>query len=125
MKLSALMSINALIAAVFGLAFVLVPSQLVLLYGLEPNPAINYVGRLFGGALLTFALMTWTARNSAASDARKAIVLALFVGDAIGFIVALAAQLGGVVNSLGWSTVGIYLLLAIGFGYFQFSKQTA
>ena len=34
------------------------------------------------------------------------------------------AQLKGVVNSLGWSTVAIYLLLAIGFAYFQFTKPS-
>jgi len=124
MKLSTLMTINALIAAVFGIAFVLVPWQIVLLYGLEPSPPLIYLGRLFGTALVTFALLTWSARNSADSEARKAIILALFVGDAVGFIVALVAQLGGVVNTLGWSTVAIYLLLTIGFGYFQFSKQT-
>jgi hypothetical protein len=29
---------------------------------------------------------------------------------------------GGVENQLGWSTVAIYLLLAVGFGYFRFAK---
>ena len=125
MKLSTMMTFNALVAAVFGFAFVLVPWQVVMLYGLEPSPPLNYVGRLFGCALVTFALMTWSARSSADSEARRAIILALFIGDALGFVVALVAQLGGVVNSLGWSTVAIYLLLAIGFGYFQFSEQTS
>jgi hypothetical protein len=47
----------------------------------------------------------------------------MFIGDAIGFVVALIAQLGGVENELGWSTVAIYLLLAVGFGYFRFAKR--
>jgi hypothetical protein len=34
------------------------------------------------------------------------------------------AQLKGLVNSLGWSTVAIYLLLAIGFAYFHFTKPS-
>jgi len=34
------------------------------------------------------------------------------------------AQLKGVVNSLGWSTVAIYLLLALGFAYFHFAKPS-
>jgi hypothetical protein len=50
--------------------------------------------------------------------------LAIFVGDTIGFIVALLAQLAGTVNALGWLIVALYLLLALGFGYFQFSKPT-
>jgi Kef-type K+ transport system membrane component KefB len=75
-----------------------------------------------GAAFIGFAVLTWSARNANDSDARRAIVLALVVSDVIGFIAALIAQLADVVNSLGWSTVAIYLLLALGFGYFQFAK---
>ena len=125
MKLRTLMVINTVIAALFGLAFVLIPWQVLSLYGVQPNPAINYVGELFGAALIGFAVLTWTARNSAESDARTAIVRALFIGDAVGFILALIAQLGAVVNNLGWSTVIIYLFLAVGFGYFYFTKPSA
>jgi hypothetical protein len=81
------------------------------------------VGQLFGAALIGFAVLTWAARNATDSDAGRAILLALCVGDAIGFVVALVGQLGGVVNTLGWSTVAIYLVLALGFGYFRFGKQ--
>jgi len=28
--------------------------------------------------------------------------------------------LGGVMNSVGWSAVAVYFLLALGFAYFQF-----
>ena len=121
MKLSALMVINAIVAVVFGLGFVLVPGQVVSLYGITADAPIQYVGQLFGAALLAFAALTWTARNVPDSEARRAILLALFIGDAFGFIVALIGQLGGVVTALGWSTVVIYLLLAIGFGYFRFA----
>lgn len=87
-------------------------------YGPEVTPQLEYVARLFGAALLAFAILTWTARNAPDSDTRRAILLALFVGDSMGFIVSLIGQLGRVVNALGWSTVLIYLLLALGFGYF-------
>ncbi len=86
---------------------------------------VEYLGQLFGAALLGFAIITWSARNVPPSEARQAILLGLFAGDLAGFILALKAQLGGVVNTLGWSTVVIYLLLALGFGYFRFMKPTA
>jgi hypothetical protein len=116
------MVINTIIAGIFGISFIVIPWQVLSLYGVEPNPQLNYVGQLFGAALFTFALLTWSARKAGDSDARKAIVMALFIGDGIGFIIALLAQLGGVVNALGWSTVVIYLFLALGFGYFQVTK---
>ena len=124
MKLSTLMIINAVVAAAFGVAFVLVPSQVVSLYGIEDaSEILIYVGRLLGAAFVGFAVLTLSARNASDSDARRAIVLALLISDGIGFIVALMGQLAEVVNSLGWSTVAIYLVLALGWGYFQFVKQ--
>ena len=112
MKLKTLFIINAVVCLVFGLSFVLMPVQTLSLYG---NDAVGgqfkYVGQLFGSAL-----------HAAESDARSAIILSFFIGDLIGFVIALINQIGGVVNALNWSTVAIYLLLALGFGYFQFIK---
>jgi MFS family permease len=120
MKLSTLMIVNAIVAAVFGLGFVFAPGQVTSLYSPEVGVTLRYVAQLFGAALLGFAVLTWVARNAPDSEARRAILLALFVGDGVGFLLALVGQLGGVVNALGWSTVLIYLLLALGFGYFGF-----
>jgi uncharacterized membrane protein YfcA len=118
MKLNTLMVVNALVAGVFGVGFIVVPGQVTSAYGPEITPQLEYVTRLFGAALLAFAVLTWTARNATDSDTRRAILLALFVGDGVGFIVSLMSQLSGVMNALGWTTVLIYLLLALGFGYF-------
>ncbi|OGO69364.1 MAG: hypothetical protein A2Z37_05255 [Chloroflexi bacterium RBG_19FT_COMBO_62_14] len=125
MKLSTLMLVNAVVTGVFGIAFVLVPGQAVTLYGVEATAALKYTGQVFGVALVTLAVLSWSARNVAESEARRAIVLSFLIGDAIGFVVTLIGQLGGVVNSLGWSSVALYLLLALGFGYFQFTKSAA
>lgn len=122
MTLRNLFIITAVVAVVFGAAFVLVPSPLMSLYDVTLDAGAILVARLFGGALITLAVLSWLAKDAAESEARGAIVLAFFIGDAIGFIVALVGQLSGAVNTLGWSTVVIYLLLALGFGYFQFMK---
>lgn len=125
MKLSTLMVINAVVAALFGIAFVLVPGQIIALYGVAESAALKYTGQLFGATLVTFAVLTWTARNATESETRRAIVLALFIGYAVGFVVTLIGQLGNVVNALGWSTVALYLLLALGWGYFHFAKPAS
>jgi len=124
MKLGTLLVITAVVALLFGLAFVLVAGPFMSLYGVSLSPGGLLIARLFGAALLGFAILTWFARNAEQSEARKAIILSLFISDAIGFIVALIGQLSGVVNALGWSTVIVYLLLALGFGYFQFSDRS-
>ncbi len=125
MKLSILFIINTIVAGVFGLAFVLAAPTFMSLYGITLSPGGVIVARLFGAALLGYAVLTWFARNARESEARQAIVLALFIGDVIGFIMGLLGQLSGAVNTLGWSTVVIYLLLALGFGYFQFLKPSS
>ena len=125
MKLNNLMVINAIVAALFGIAFVLVPAQVIQLYGITVDAPLKYVGQLLGASFVGFAFLTWLARNATDSDARRAIVLALFVSDGVGFVVALIGQLAGVVNSLGWLNVAIYLLFALGFGYFQFNRPAS
>jgi hypothetical protein len=125
MKLGNLFVINAVIAGLFGLAFVFAPARLLAQYGLAVDPGFGLIAQLFGAALIGYAILTWQARNAGESDARRAIVFALFVADGVAVVIALMGQLRGFVNSLGWSTVVIYLLLGIGFAYFHFAKPAA
>lgn len=123
MKLSSLMAIKAIIVAVFGIGFVLTPATVMSFYGVTLDAGGVYMTQLFGAAFILLGVLLWFARAASASDvALRAIVTAVAVGDAIGFLVALLAQLSGVVNALGWVTVALYLLLALGFGYFRFAR---
>lgn len=123
MKVSYLFVANAVVALIYGLPTLFVPSQLLALYDVELTAGGLIFARLFAAALLSFGLLTWLIRNSQPSPERQAIAMALFVADAIGFIVTLLAQLAGTVNALGWSHVVLYVLLAIGFGYLRFAGQ--
>lgn len=125
MKLHTVMVINAVAGIAFGLGFILAPAQALSLYGHASTAILSYMAQLLGAALLSFGVLTWAARNSPDSEARRAILLALVIGYAIGFVLALMAQLRGVENVLGWSTVATYLLLAFAFGYFRFVRPSA
>ena len=125
MKLRTVMVINAVAGTVFGLGFILAPAQALSLYGHAPTAVLSYMAQLLGAALLSFGLLTWAARNSGDSGARRAIFLALTVGYTIGFVLALIAQIRGIENVLGWSTVATYLLLALAFGYFRFVRPAS
>ncbi|MGD2205441.1 MAG: hypothetical protein PVH17_01565 [Anaerolineae bacterium] len=122
MKLSTMMVIKAVICLVFGLGGLLLPDALMSLYDVSLGSGGAFVTRLFGASLLVLCVLLWQARTDTGSEAQQAIVLGVFVGDTIAFIVALIAQLSGQANALGWTTVAIYLLLAVGFGYFQLAK---
>ena len=122
MKLSTFMAIAAVIAFVFGLAFILVPAQVMSLYGVTLGAAGQWVGRYLGSAFIGIAVLTWFGRNATQGDARRAIVLGVFVLSVTGLIVAVLDTMYGSGNALVWSTVAIYLFLTVGFGYFQFAK---
>jgi hypothetical protein len=124
MKLSNWLTIAAVVAVVFGLAFVLVTGPLLSFYGITLDKAGTLVAQLFGAALIGFAVLNWFARGVTDREARQAILLANLASDTVGFVMALIGQLAGVANALGWSTVAIYLLLALGFAYFQFMKPS-
>jgi len=125
MNLKTFMLVNTVIAGAFGLAFVIVPGDVVAHYGITADAGLRYVGQLFGACLVGIAVLTWFAKDAPESEARTAIVRALFVTDGLGFVVALMVQLNGVVNALGWSTVAIYLGLGLGWMYFLRAKPTA
>jgi hypothetical protein len=125
MNLKTFMLVNTVIAGAFGLAFVIVPGDVVAHYGITADAGLRYVGQLFGACLVGIAVLTWFAKDAPESEARTSIVRALFVTDGLGFVVALMVQLNGVVNALGWSTVAIYLGLGLGWMYFLRAKPTA
>ena len=125
MKLNTLLVINAILAVVFGLAFLLAPTATGTLYGHTVDPVSKYLAQLLGAAFIGVGIVTWMARKAAASDALRAIVLGYFIANSISFIVVLINQLAGVVNALGWFSVAIYLLFALGYAYFQFVKPSA
>ena len=123
MKLGTLFTFNAIIAVLFGLALVLIPTPLMSWYGVTLNDGGLFSTRVLGAAYLAIAIISWLVRNSPSSTELRAIVLALFVSNTISFIIAAIYKLQGVSNALGWTTVLIFLLMGLGFGYFNFVKQ--
>lgn len=123
MNLKNLLMINAVVAWLFGLAFVFIPADALGWYGMTLMPKAGILmSRLFGGALLGLGTISWFAQSADASDTRAAILLGFIVASVFGFGIALMAQLDGIVNNFGWTTVGIYLLFGLGFAYFRFGK---
>jgi hypothetical protein len=68
MKLNNFLMIATVVAAVFGLAFLVAPAQLVALYGVKLTPATEVIGRIAGSTILAFAIVFWAARNENAAE---------------------------------------------------------
>jgi len=121
MKLAFLMTLNAFLASVFGLGFLLLPEYMLTTYGATPSAELLQMARFFGSALLGYGLLAWFGRQVKDPSAQRAIVLGLGLSFIIGFVVALTGQLSGVVGDFGWVTVILYLLFALGYLYFMVS----
>jgi hypothetical protein len=123
MKLTALLSLTGVLAALFGLGFLLAPVQVLAIYGvrLEPNGA--WLARYLGASLLSFGLLAWLARQAPKGPALRAVILGCFTLSAISLVLAVLHALSGLTNPLAWSSALIYLLLTLGFGYFQFIRR--
>jgi hypothetical protein len=123
MRLRTFLIVDAVIASVFGLVLLLIPTLLGALYGISLNPGGTMVGQLFGTALLGFGVINWLMRNSTEGHAVRAVLLGNFISDVLGFMVGVLYQLIGRegLNQPGWPTVVMYFALMCGFGYFLFS----
>jgi uncharacterized membrane protein len=76
-----------------------------------------FTAREYGSSLFGNLFLCWFVRNAAESDARRAIILALFVYDLIALVMTAITVMSGVLNPLGWSIVVIYLFFTLGLGY--------
>jgi len=124
MKLRTFLSIVGVVAILFGIGFVAAPAEVLAQYGITADPYTAFMSRFFGVALINVGLITWFARSIVDSLGSRSIVLAGLIGDAVGLFVALQAQMNGIVNALGWSTVLIYALFTIGFAYFLLAPKS-
>jgi hypothetical protein len=122
MKLNSFLMLATIVAAVFGLAFLVAPSGLVALYGVKLTPATEVVGRIAGSVIVGFAIVFWGARNGSGAEAFKAVMMAGLIANALDGLILLHATATGLLNGLGWLQVLINGGLAIGFWYFAYGK---
>jgi hypothetical protein len=123
MKLNNFLVLATIVAALFGLAFLIAPLQLVALYGVQLTPATEVLGRIAGSTILAFAIIYWGARNGKGAEALKAAVVAGFVTNGLDCLIMLHATYSGLLNSYGWAQAAINGMLAFGFAYFAYSKR--
>jgi len=119
MNLRTFLTIAAVVALAFALGLILMPVFMATTYGFGTSASEILLARYFGIELLVLGVIYWLAKDFTGANARPLITGSL-IGNAVGTYFALMGTLGGVMNSVGWSAVAVYLLLGLGFAYFQF-----
>lgn len=116
MKLNTLILIMAVLSLLWGAGFILLPSPMWAMYGLDLDSSGIYISRELGAIFFTLGMILWLARNDPGLQIQRAIAIGLFIGNALGFIVTLVGQFLADVSVMGWVGAVLYLLLALGFG---------
>ena len=104
-----------ILALIFGLGFLVAPATVLPLYGAPTDASTVLMSRFFGVALVQLGLALYLLREVREPAAVRGLAVAGVVGSVCGALVALMGVLNGVTNALGWSTVGIYVLLFLGY----------
>lgn len=124
MKFGTVLVVNAIVALVYGIALVLVPSTVLGLYGVTPGPGVNLASQLLGVEMIHIGVICWLARSVSEAAAQRAIIIGGLTGQVIAIIISVMGTLSGVFSAMGWSAVGIYGVLALGYAYLQFMKPS-
>lgn len=130
MKLRYLFVLNAVVLIILAAGFLLAPRTVLGLFGLSVGATVNFnatlsfVAQLMGAALLAPGLLGWFASSMTEAGARRSVAISLFIFAAIGFVLSLLGMLSKVMSVAGWGIVGLFLLFALGYGYFLFMQPS-
>jgi len=119
MKLSAFAIVVTILAFGFGLAFLIIPVKLAAFYGTTLDGGGIVMARYFGAANLFTGLIYWSysSVSPAAKSWPKLLLYSIFY-EVLQLVITLMAVLNKDSNSMGWTTVGLFALLAIGSLYY-------
>ena len=112
------LTIAAVVAIVYAIAFLLLPVQASLLLSgfAEPRAVLNL--RFCGAAVLVWGLIVWFARDFRDWDAVRGVLIASTAGLVANIIINVWATFQGWLNANAWGTTVVLALLLLG-GIYQ------
>lgn len=123
MKLSEFLTLKAIISFVYALGALIVPGLLLVYHGRPTDDMGQVLARYFGAMLFGIGLLCWSIKSLEDSETRRSILLALFIADALGLVIALIAQFTLALSVLGWVDIAIWVILVLGLGYYRFLQS--
>jgi hypothetical protein len=112
--------INAVVLALVGVAFMIMPASILAQFKSEIYVATLYVARIMGGALFLGALLLWFLKDIPAK-AQKNVAFILLAYSIGGFVMSLLGMTSvGVLRENGWVLLVIFGLFTLIYGYILF-----
>ena len=111
--------VNAIVVALLGLGFLLMPTMALARFGIEQYASTRLAAQFFGSALLALGLVLWFAKDVTDASLQKGMGIAVLVGAIAGLIITVIgiSRASAVIRSNGWIAVLVYFLFALGYGY--------
>ena len=125
MKLNTILLLNAIVSLLNATGAILFPEMILNTYGVPEGAGAELMAQYAGIGSVAIGFLAFWARRIEQPEAKRYILLALFVSDIIGVVLSVLGTLKGTMNISGWSLVVIYLFFTIGYGYFLFIKKNA
>ncbi len=136
MKLSQILTVNAIIFLAIGIGFTLYAPNVLAYFGVSDLPGDNALlywnivsfARMFGAILLTCGLLLWGLRGAFLEDKkpiqlRRDVLFSLVLGFIIVSITALTQQSSVWASSAGWIITAIFMIFT-GIYIFFLAKKT-
>lgn len=114
--------INALVAVVFGIAFLVVPTIALRQFGVDEYASTKLILQFFGTGLLTIGLLTWFAKDVVDANVQKGMGVAMLIGSLAGLVMSIIGVATGSVRILGWLVIVIYAVFTLAYGFLLFLR---
>jgi hypothetical protein len=111
------LTIAAVVAILYALAFLLIPVQASLFFSDFAEPRAVLYLRFCGAAVLAWGLIVWFARDFRDRDAVRGVLIASVVGLAANIILNVWATVQGWLNANAWGSTIVLVLLLVGAAY--------
>jgi hypothetical protein len=108
------LTIAAVVAILYALAFLLIPARASLFFSSFAEPRAVLYLRFCGAAILAWGLIAWFARNFRDWEAVRGVLIGSVVGLALNIILNVAATVAGWLNAKAWGTTVVLVLLLLG-----------
>ena len=111
------LTIAAVVAILYALAFLLIPVTASLFFSDFAEPRAVLYLRFCGAAILAWGLIVWFARDFQNWYPVRSVLVGSVVGLVVNIIITVWATLAGWLNAKAWGSAVVLVLLLIGAAY--------
>ena len=114
--------LNAIVVALFGAFFLILPQTALPLFGItEGYVSTLLVARFFGGAMLMSGIFIWFLKDAFDQKTQKGLEITMLAGSVGGFVLSLIGMTSsGVIRTNGWILLVITVVFGMGYAFLLF-----